>query len=234
MRIEQGDGWTLYNADCLDVLPTLTGVDAVVTDPPYGTGGWRRQNTGAGSDPSGTLVIEAWDDGAVDWLAALPPDVRVVCAFWPAARTRLLLQAAEAAGLDKHRCVYLRKPDPKPMPGGRIKWSVEPIWVLSRAGVVMVGGDDMVEATTPRLGRDGEATGHPYQKPLRALTWLLEKFPDAGVVADPFMGSGTTGVACLQTGRRFIGIEIDEGYFDVAVRRIEAAAMQQRLDLAEG
>jgi DNA modification methylase len=55
---------------------------------------------------------------------------------------------------------------------------------------------------------------------------------DDALVLDPFMGSGTTGVACLQTGRRFIGIEIDEGYFDIACRRIEAAAAQQRMALS--
>jgi DNA modification methylase len=64
------------------------------------------------------------------------------------------------------------------------------------------------------------------------MEWLVNRASASNaLVLDPFMGSGTTGVACLQTGRRFIGIEIDEGYFDIAVRRIEAAAAQQRMAL---
>jgi DNA modification methylase len=65
------------------------------------------------------------------------------------------------------------------------------------------------------------------------MEWLVNRASASNaLVLDPFMGSGTTGVACLQTGRRFVGIEIDEGYFDIAVRRIEAAAAQQRMALS--
>lgn len=66
---------------------------------------------------------------------------------------------------------------------------------------------------------------HPTQKPVELMEWCLTFLPD-GVVLDPFMGSGTTGVACVKAGRKFIGIEIDEGYFDIAVSRIEKAYAQ--------
>lgn len=212
-------------------MPSLRdrGVDLVVTDPPYGTGGWRRGASGQGSNPAGTLVQEVWDDGALEWLALVPPSVRAVATFWSAAYTARLLVAAEAVGLTKHRCLYLRKPDPKPMPGGRIRWSVEPIGVLSRGGVIMLGGDDMFEATTPRLGRDTEATGHPYQKPVRVMRWLLTKFPWATLVLDPFAGSGTTGVAAVEAGVDFIGIEQDARWYGVAADRLAAAQAQGRL-----
>jgi len=71
---------------------------------------------------------------------------------------------------------------------------------------------------------------HPTQKPLELMKWVLENYTNEGdTILDPFMGSGTTGVACVQTGRNFIGIEIDPGYFAIAERRIKEAQMQGRL-----
>ena len=74
-----------------------------------------------------------------------------------------------------------------------------------------------------------EGKQHPTQKPLPLMVWCLGFMPAARLVFDPFMGSGTTGVAALRLGRRFIGCEIDPGYFDIACRRIEAAARQPSL-----
>ena len=80
--------------------------------------------------------------------------------------------------------------------------------------------------------RDQEAAGHPCPYPLEiALRPILASCPEEGITLDPFMGSGTTGVACVQTGRRFIGIEIDQGYFEIAKRRIQDAMAQTRLPL---
>jgi DNA modification methylase len=74
---------------------------------------------------------------------------------------------------------------------------------------------------------------HPTQKPIGLMKWCIERYTSAGdTVLDPFMGSGTTGVACVQTGRNFIGIEIDPTYFAIAERRIAEAQMQPRLDVA--
>jgi DNA modification methylase len=73
---------------------------------------------------------------------------------------------------------------------------------------------------------DREARSHPHQKPISLIEALLQKLPNEFTVLDPFMGSGTTGVACARLGRRFIGIEIEERYFDIACRRIEAAQRQ--------
>lgn len=210
------DGVTLYCADCRDVLSQVCA-DVLVTDPPYGTGGWRRLEAGAGSNPSGSLVQEAWDDGAVDWLGLTCAEAGLV--FWPAARTQDLLTAATARNWTKHRCLYMQKRDPKPMCGGRIAWSVEPIWVLSRDGYQLFGGTDWYTTTTPRSGRDAEACGHRYQKPLAVLRWLIGKTP-SGSVLDPFAGSGTTLVAAKQLGRRAIGIEINPDYCAMAVKRL--------------
>lgn len=227
----------VIHGDCLEVMAGMEAgsVDAVVTDPPYGTGGWRRNGSGQGGNLTGSLCVEEWDTGSVRWLSlvsvlAAAGSVAVpVITFWPAARTMQLLNAAASAGLRKHRCLYMRKLDPKPQVGGRTKWSVEPIWVLSRDGFVLMGGDDVYEASTPRMNRDADATGHPYQKPLGVMRWLLSKIPDARTILDPFTGSGTTGVACAKEGRDFIGIERESEYVEIARRRIEAAAAQTRL-----
>ena len=72
----------------------------------------------------------------------------------------------------------------------------------------------------------GETGEHPTQKPLGLLRWCLGFIPNARTILDPFMGSGTTGVACVKLGRKFIGIEIDEGYFEIACKRIRDAYAQ--------
>jgi len=218
---DDGKGIQIYHGDCLEVLPTLNDVDLVLTDPPYGTGGWRRTASGAGSNPAASLVQEEWDDGSTAWVALTTAPI---VTFWTASKTSHLLNAAIASGRTKHRALYMRKRDPKPMPGGRTRWSVEPVWVLSADGFLIYGGDDVIEVSTPRKGRDREATGHPYEKPLRAMTWLVSK-TTAPTICDPFMGSGTTLLAAQLMGRRAIGIELDERYCEIAARRLQQEVM---------
>lgn len=217
----------LYLADWREVVPALEPVGVVVSDPPYGTGGWRRSEAGQGSNPAAGLVVEAWDNGAVDWIAACKP--APILTFWPPARMPQLMVALEAAGYTKYRMLYMRKADPKPQVQGRIAWSVEPIVCASEDGFQLYGGTDWITATTPRVGRDNEAVDHPYQKPLAVMNWLVAKVRGDGVVLDPFMGSGTTGVACVTQGRRFIGVERDPAYYELACQRIEDALRQGRL-----
>lgn len=216
-------GITIYHGDCREASPSIWALgDVIVTDPPYGTGGWRRDGAGQGSNPTGTLVQETWDDGAVDWLGRVTAPILT---FWPAAHTSKLLGAAIASGRPKHRALYMRKRDPKPQVGGRVRWSMEPIWVLSREGFLLYGGDDVVEATTPREGRDADATGHPYQKPEHVMAWLLSKVIPGADILDPFMGSGTTLIAAKRLGRRAVGIEREERYCEIDAKRLAQEAL---------
>ncbi|HVB18352.1 MAG TPA: DNA methyltransferase [Stellaceae bacterium] len=219
----------LYRADCREILPHLEGIELIVTDPPYGTGGWRRTASGQGRDPSAALVREPWDDGDLAWLTLCRG--APVLTFWPPQHMPQLLAAAHAAGYAKTRFLYMRKRDPRPSVAGRTAWSVEPIAVLSQLGFQLYGGTDVIDTTVPRLGRDAEAVGHPYQKPLAVMLWLIAKTRDAAIV-DPFMGSGTTGLACRQLGRRFVGIERDPDSFTLACRRLTDA--ERQIDLPWG
>ena len=80
--------------------------------------------------------------------------------------------------------------------------------------------------TFPRVKAIKDGKEHPTQKPVEVMKWCLSFLPDAKTIFDPFMGSGTTGVACVKTGRSFIGIEIDPDYFDIACKRIREAYAQ--------
>ena len=97
----------------------------------------------------------------------------------------------------------------------------------------------VIACKKPRMGQNffsfsvsGTKPEHPSPKPIEYMKKLVERCTDIGdTILDPFMGSGTTGVACVQTGRNFIGIEIDEKYFDIAKKRIEEAKLQIRMTL---
>jgi DNA modification methylase len=84
------------------------------------------------------------------------------------------------------------------------------------------------------ISKRGSGVGtDPTQKPVGLMVWCLGFLPKAETILDPFMGSGTTGVACVQLGRKFTGIELDPEYFDIACRRIDEATRQPRLDLGQ-
>lgn len=207
----QDDAVTIYHARWQD-RPAV-GFEVMVTDPPYGTGGWRRPNGGQGSDPAAGLIRENWDAGDVDFIDGSVP----VVTFWPPARTYQLLARAYDVGLSKHRAVYWHKPDPKPQVGGRTSWSIEPIWVLSDVGFLLYGETDLYRDSAVRMNRDSEAVGHPYQKPEAVMRWLVGK--TRGRILDPFMGSGSTLVAAKSLGRKAVGIEVDERYCEMAALR---------------
>jgi site-specific DNA-methyltransferase (adenine-specific) len=211
---------TLYHGDWRDVLPHLCLSDKVlyITDPPYGTGGRRRTKIGAGSNPSSSVVKrETWDDGSLDWLHLARG---LAAVFWPSARTHALLSRAIECGLTSHRLVYMRKRDPMPQPSKITPFYTEPIWLLSRDSIPFRAKSDMCECSTPREGRDTEATGHPYEKPLHVMTWLVGALPGEFII-DPFAGSGTTLRAAKDRGRRAIGCETSERWCEVAARRCQ-------------
>lgn len=210
-----GDGrCVLYCGDCLEVLPTLAAgsVDAVVTDPPYGIEGGK-----------GGQVRELGSKADYGAFSDTPEYIRTVCVPAIEQCRKIALAVALTPG---NRCLFLYPP---PDDIGCF-WCpaasrIGP-WGFSTFHAILYYGKDWRAGRGPwPTGRvvteAAEKCGHPCPKPLKAWTWLVDKVcPPGGLVLDPFMGSGTTGVVAMQLGRRFIGIEIDPGYFDIARRRI--------------
>jgi DNA modification methylase len=216
VRREQIGDATLYLGDCREVLPTLGKVDAVVTDPPYGVdfdgNDWDRSFP---SDEVWSACAAACGDGAnvivIPGEAGLPAKTAALFAAfsfqWVIPWYKPNAMQFGKTGFSKHNLVWwLSVGSPKHRPA-------------------------MIDVIVCPMGLSGDKDiGHPSPKPLQVMTTLVENFCAAGsVVLDPFMGSGTTGVACANLGRRFIGVEIHEPYFDIACRRIEQAYRQPRL-----
>lgn len=194
---------TLFLGDCLEILPTLPKVDAVITDPPYGIGkaGWDH------AYPFG-LADLAFDKG------------RVVCimpGLW--ALRQCVMSFGERykstiAGYNTNGMTF--------GPIGFNNWI--PVIV---GGEVPHKGQDALRFT---VGMNGNKPDHPSPKPIEFMVPLVERVTEnEWTVADPYMGSGTTGVACMNLGRKFIGIEIDPKYFEIACERIENAQRQMRM-----
>ena len=186
--------YTLYHGDCLEVLPTLAGVDAVVTDPPYG------------------MKKAAWDMDIVPVAAWLPLARKfgVVAVFtgvrgaYDYPKPDWLMSWVRLGSTQ--RCGKL---------GGFNNW--EPILLY---GVRRLENDVISVPNFP----DREAAGHPTPKPLRLMRALIKRLTKPGdTILDPFMGSGSTGVAAIMEGRNFIGIELDARYYRIAERRIANA-----------
>jgi site-specific DNA-methyltransferase (adenine-specific) len=206
----------LWCADCLDLLPQLEAgsVDAVVTDPPYGIGYCKGTGGGDGNycgrkEQCRNIEAIAGDDVQFDPSPFLEfPKVFM----WGADHFSQRLPHGRFLCWDKL--------------DGKTSWDsfsdVEFAWHNKRGAsrIIRYVWKGLFQGT----GEDkGAIREHPTQKPVVVMRWSLE---EAGVdrgetVLDPFMGSGTTGVACVRTGRRFLGIEKEPKYFDIACRRIE-------------
>lgn len=213
----------LYRGKAEDVLPTIAdgSIDAVVTDPPYNIA------VGAAFVRLSTRMVDDGDESANvgdtwGWVACLDCLRRGgnVAAFHKRG------DQLPAPIVPWHR-FYLVKAAPPPTPRPCFVSAVE------ECSIGTVGGErrrwfgggyspNYWLGLTPN--RLNQSSGHPFEKPLDAIVTLVSCLSGAGeTVLDPFLGSGTTAVACEQTGRRCIGIELDRRYFDIACKRVEAA-----------
>jgi site-specific DNA-methyltransferase (adenine-specific) len=210
------DGVVLYHGDCREILPTIEGVDCVVTDPPYGTGGWKRPKSGAGSDGSAVMERFDWDVWDDSWMQLT--DCETVGMFIPQTQLKKFV-----------RLFFWQKTDPRPRFSGQPAFAFEP-FIVARGRVRGIGGSDVISASAPRENRDADANGHPHQKPIKVMKWCVRLCSDEGeAILDPFAGSGTTLRAAMDLGRKAIGIEISEKYCEIAAKRLE----QRNLQFAE-
>lgn len=206
----------LYIGDCRDILPTLGKVDAVVTDPPYGIGADKGAAVG-GTDASGRYVRrpKQYEGGLDDER----PSDEVLAAVVSAGTSAIVWGGNYFADVLPRGGRWLFWDKLNSMPSysdGEIAWT-------------NIRGATVKKITQCNNGlaslQDGERV-HPTQKPEKVMRWCLGFLPDAKTILDPFMGSGTTGVAAVQMGRQFIGIEREPRYFDIACDRIDKAQRQ--------
>jgi site-specific DNA-methyltransferase (adenine-specific) len=200
---------TLYLGDCREVLPTLGKVDAVVTDPPYGI--LSPANSGKGSG-GGKLKNRTLNTANTEWDVA--PDATLI-ADVIAHGEEAIIWGGNYFALPPCRGVLVwdkRQPWPN-FSAAELAWTT-----LDRPCAMF--------RLSSSLADKGENNEHPTVKPLELMKWCLSFLFDAKSVLDPFMGSGTTGVAATQMRRSFIGVEREPRYFDIACRRIEEAQRQ--------
>jgi DNA modification methylase len=203
--------WCVVTGDCRDILPTLPdkSVDAVVTDPPYGVG----------------FKYDSYDDTRENWFAlmdAVMPQVRRSARFvvLPSCQVKLL------GWWYHHHC-----------PEWQIVWCKGSPWHVSTIGFndyepLLTWGKPMKPMHDHFYARceDFQTDGHPCPKSVEWARWLVSRSTNPGaIVLDPFAGSFTTGVACVELGRRFIGVEVSPAYCDVGRARLKAAEAQGQL-----
>lgn len=229
MRVEHIGDATLYLGDCREILPTLGKVDAVVTDPPYGVG-----FTGKMSVQRGGGQIKL--DGGYESFSDTPENIDAVVI--PAILSAISISRRAAITPGTRNC--FKYPEPADIGcffsaagTGVGRWGFtcsQPILFYGKDPFLEAGKGCRANSLGQTYPNDANSTGHPCSKPLPQMVWLVGRTTaESDLVLDPFMGSGTTGVACAKLGRKFIGIEIEPKYFDIACRRIEAAHKQPDL-----
>lgn len=233
VRVEKIGAATLYLGDCRDTWGSVGHFEAVITDPPYGVqlsgkaGHYRNAPDAKRED-----TYLSYEDTQENFVSTVLPPLRYAlsCALrgavFMAEKTLPLLPAWDSLG-----GIYL------PNGCGMGSWGF-----VNFMHCAFYGKDPYLAArkgSHPNgkyglYGNDANKIAHPCAKPLEAMTWAVERASDpCDVVIDPFMGSGTTGVACARLGRRFIGIEIEPTYFYLACQRIADAQRQADLFISQ-
>lgn len=224
----------LYLGDCLEVMKQLPdgSVDAVITDPPYGVD-----------------YQSAWRSDKAQWKPKIANDTKpfiwwlhdaykmtvmggALLSFCRWDVQEAFKQAIGWAGFTiKSQIIWDREVHGMGDLKGQFAPQHDVVWFASKGRCELRGTRPKSVIRSKRIS--AEVLTHPNEKPVDLMGDLIVKVTDTGrTVLDPMMGSGTTGVACANLGRKFIGIEIEPKYFDIACKRIEQAQMQERLSLA--
>jgi len=246
-RINLERGVTLYCGDCLDILPTLEGVDAVITDPPYGVtaegwdivdfNGWKMLHkfgrvVATGSQPFSSEMVCAWRKQyrhSLVWNKVRPGG------FLQAGRKPMQVTEDILVFGDGPYNPQMTNADPKNMrPRGKGYRPGKAFPASTGECREKDGHDESMRYPTNLLtfnSGEGECNNtkrkHPMQKPVPLMEWIIKTYTNDGqTVLDPFMGSGTTGVAAIRTGRRFIGIDKDRCHFHTALDRIQCELLK--------
>ena len=216
-KVEQIGDCTLYLGDCREIMPELGKVDAVVTDPPYGVGLNTDNSRFSGGD-AGSVLRRGNRVGPAKGKRIANDD----SPFDPspllnAARNHIIWGWNNYPDkLPRGACLVWIKRNDKAF--GSFLSDAELAWMSKGHGVYC-----RRDLSNNAIARQ---RSHPTQKPVALMEWCLDFLPKAETILDPFMGSGTTLVACAKMGRKGIGIELDPDYFDIACKRVEEAYRQ--------
>lgn len=205
MRVEHlAEGITVYLGDCREILPTLPKVDACVTDPPYGIS----HSSNHGATWQKTQIANDHSTDARDYVLAIcGASSAIVFGSWKVAKP-----------VGTHTVLIWDKGDAAGMGDLSVPWKPnhEEIYVIGKG---FSGKRESAVLRHTNISWESAGRSHPHMKPISLMLDLIRKV-DGVVILDPFMGSGTTGVAAVKIGRKFIGVEIEEKYFSIACRRI--------------
>jgi site-specific DNA-methyltransferase (adenine-specific) len=242
VQVETIGNATLYCGDCLDVLPTLGPVDAVITDPPYGisvAGAVHKQGPGRSSrrldffpEDSDWAAMRRLATDSINLAICLDPlSIVIWCGHRQVGN---IADAAEGAGYTTRLLCWKKLAPAPPPPNAGFASAFEiAVYAYRKGRTFNATGPapwpNVFECDSYRSRQSGKVD-HPTQKPLRLIEWsLLSTTAPQSTVLDMFMGSGTTGVACVSHDRGFIGIEKEQKYFEIACERITHAQDQERL-----
>jgi hypothetical protein len=213
-EVWQAGDVTLYLGDCIEVLPTLKKVDCVLTDPVWPNA---HPDLIGADDPAGLLasVLALIDTKRLVIVMRYDSDPRFLQSVplrWPFFRVQTMSYSV-------------------PGYNGRKLGGVEVAYSFGEP-IASKPGRRVVPGRGPTVAKPTQINGHPCPRSEVHFRWLVNWWSDNNdTILDPFMGSGTTGVACVQLGRRFVGIEIEPKYFEIAKKRIAQAQLQMRLPL---
>lgn len=206
-------GVALYLGDCLEVMKGLPKVDAVVTDPPYGIGESNKKNL---SRDGRLAKVTNYGDYGWDSEPAKPAAIKKI----QAGSKYQIIFGGNYFNLPPTSCLLVWDK----MNGASDFADCEIAWTNLKKAIRL-----KKHLWNGMLRESKEKRFHPTQKPERIMAWAISHLPTcADSILDPFMGSGTTGVACVNLGRAFIGIELDPGYFKIAVERIREAIIDKQ------
>lgn len=226
----------LILGDCLDVLPTLGNVDTIVMDPPYelSSAGPGKSHFGMSLNKFDSAaykdIVAGFDEAIFPLLEAICSPFNLFC-FCSNKQISKIMAHHEARGRSTTLLVW-HKTNAAPFANGVWRGDIEYCVHAKEKGAPFFGNaEDKKKVSEFPAVVD---SAHPTVKPLQ----LIKKYVGIGsreghTVLDPFMGSGTTGVACARSGRNFVGIEIDEGYFNIACERIRKAYAQPDMFVAQ-
>jgi site-specific DNA-methyltransferase (adenine-specific) len=197
------DGVELHLGDCRELLPTLPRADAVVTDPPYGIGkdGMKRSTSSHGGRKAYEFM--GWDKER--------PDPETFALLLAAGKEHVIWGGNYFADLfpPSGKWLVWDKGQRIDQSDGELAWT-------NAKGALRI-----FELNRVALMKDGAE--HPTQKPVEVMRWSIQQLDNPKAILDPFMGSGSTGVAAVKMGLSFTGIEVEPKYFDIACRRVQAA-----------